>query len=46
MSELELSSIANDAVETLEKDNISVKRLMVGSVMVRATKHFPSKQAD
>lgn len=34
-SELELSSIANDAVEELESQKVSVKRIMVGSVMVR-----------
>jgi dihydroxyacetone kinase len=33
MSELELSSIANDAVLDLEKQNIIVKRIIVGSVM-------------
>ena len=34
MSELEMTSIANDAVLTLEEGKISVKRIMVGSVMV------------
>jgi dihydroxyacetone kinase len=34
MSELEMTSIANDAVLTLEESKITVKRIMVGSVMV------------
>ena len=34
MSELEMTSIANDAVLTLEETKIAVKRIMVGSVMV------------
>lgn len=34
MSELELNSIANDAVKALEAKGITVRRLMVGTVMV------------
>lgn len=34
MSELEMTSIANDAVLTLEESKVTVKRIMVGSVMV------------
>ncbi|KAK4702783.1 triose/dihydroxyacetone kinase / FAD-AMP lyase (cyclizing), partial [Phenoliferia sp. Uapishka_3] len=34
MSELELSSITNDAVSTLSEGKIAVRRIMVGSVMV------------
>jgi triose/dihydroxyacetone kinase / FAD-AMP lyase (cyclizing) len=40
MSELELSSIANDAVKELEekgKAKITVKRIMVGTIMVSRT---------
>lgn len=37
MSQLELGSIANDAVEALQEDGISVRRILVGSFMVRTS---------
>lgn len=43
ISELEMTSIANDAILTLEESKITVKRVMVGSVMVSAVavrRHF------
>ena len=46
MSELELTSITNDAVSTLTADKITVRRIIVGTVMVRnsveKTKPAPS----
>lgn len=51
MSELELTSITNDAVSTLAAGKISVRRIIVGTVMVRscpleplATQHTSSLQ--
>lgn len=44
MSSLEESSIANDAVEELESQKISVKRIMVGSVMVRPPERLPTEE--
>lgn len=42
ISELELSSIANDAVHALEsrRNKITVRRLMVGTVMVSSSHHL------
>ena len=41
ISNLEMFSIANDAVEELTKNNITVRRVTVGSVMVSSTyPHF------
>jgi dihydroxyacetone kinase len=37
MSQLELGSIANDAVEALQEDGITVRRILVGSFMVRTS---------
>lgn len=44
-SELELSSIANDTVKALEErqSKIAVKRVMVGTVMVRCGLSPPSR---
>ena len=47
MSELELSAIANDAVQTLTDQKITVQRLLVGTIMVskqKRTRHTNRRQ--